>query len=120
MADQSVPTKNQAYIITTSIVSQADTNIFQNLPTLAAGDARINTYDGAVWSGWGNTTNAPAQNGERGITISLTAAEMNNDIVHVVLHDVAGAEWQDQAWILHPTDNPLSSVGRQSIVQCRY
>lgn len=111
MADQSVPTKNQAYILATSLVSQADANIFQNLPTLAAGDARINTYNGAVWSGWGNTSNAPAQNGERGVVITLTAGEMNNDIVHVVFRDAAGAEWQDQAWILHPTPNPLSNVG---------
>lgn len=113
MADQSVPEKNQPYIIVTSLVSQADTNIFQNLPTLAAGDARINTYDGAVWSGWGATTNAPAQNGERGITLLLTAGEMNNDIVHVVIHDVAGAEWQDQAWVLYPTVNVLDNVGLQ-------
>lgn len=107
MADQSVPTKNQAYIIATSLVSQADANIFQNLPTLAVGDARRNTYNGAVWAGWANTTNVAAQNGERGVIITLTAGEMNNDIVHVVLHDAAGAEWQDQAWILHPSDDTL-------------
>jgi hypothetical protein len=110
VADQSVPRKNQAYILATSLVSQANVNEFQNLPTLVVGDARINTYNGAAWSGWGNTTNAPAGNGERGLTILLTAPEMNNDIVHVVLHDAAGAEWQDQAWILHPTDSTLAVI----------
>jgi hypothetical protein len=111
MADQSFPVKNQAYVFVTALVSQADANLFQNLPTLAVGDARINAYDGAVWSGWGNTTNAPAQLGERGVAITFTAPEMNNDIVFLVLHDAAGAEWQDQAWIFHPTLNPQNNVG---------
>lgn len=109
MADQSVPTKNQAYVLATSFVDQADANVFRNLPTVAVGDARVNTYDGAVWSGWGNTTNALAQNGERGVVITLTASEMDNDIVHVVFHD-PGAEWQDQGWILHPTDNTFDAL----------
>lgn len=109
MADQSVPRKNQAYVLATSLVDQADANVFRNLPTVAVGDARINTYNGAVWSGWGNTTNALAQNGERGVVITLSAGEMDNDIVHVVFHD-PGAEWQDQGWILHPTDSTLAVI----------
>lgn len=109
MADQSVPRKNQIYVLDTTLVSQADANIMQDPPTLAVGDVQVSTDGGAL----ANAINAPVTNpvGSKIAEVTLTAGEMNGDIVVVCWSDAAGAEWQDQTWVLHPTDNPLSSVG---------
>lgn len=108
MADQSVPRRNQAYVLRTTLVSQADANIMQDPPTLAAGDVQ-RSIDGAAIA---NTTNAPAlvPAGDKIAAVTLTAAEMNCDILVVTWADVVGAEWQDQTWILHPTDATLAVI----------
>lgn len=105
MADQSVPRKNQAYVLRTTLVSQADANLMQDPPTLAAGDVEVSTDGGALAA----STNAPVTNpvGSVVAEVTLTAAEMNGDVIVVFWHDAAGAEWQDQTWILHPSDDTL-------------
>jgi hypothetical protein len=106
MADQSIPVKNQAFQLRTTLVSQANTNVMQNPPTLAAGDVRVKTDAGA----WGNSTNAPTNDGDVAAQVLLTAAEMNGDVVLVAWADAVGAEWQDQTWVLFPTESPLEDL----------
>lgn len=108
MADQSVPRRNQVYVLRTTLVSQADANIMQDPPTLAAGDVQ-RSIDGVAIA---NTTNAPAlvPAGDKIAAVTLTAAEMNCDILVVTWADIVGAEWQDQTWVLHPTNATLEVI----------
>lgn len=107
MADQSIPIKNQVYVLRTTLVSQADTNVMIDPPTLAAGDVQVSTDGGAL----ANTTNAPVTNplGSKVAEVTLTAGEMNGDIVVVMWADAVGAQWQDQTWVLHPTSTTFAS-----------
>ena len=92
-----VPAKRATeYIFYVSLVSQADTKLFQNNPTIAAGDFLVST-DGS------STTNldtlpvvTPASSDSVKITVSV--AEMTGDNVKIVASDAAGAEWCDQSW----------------------
>ena len=113
VADQSFPIKGAAYTLRTTLVSQADTDIMQDPPTLAAGDVQVST-DGSALA---NTTNAPTTNpaGSKIAEVILPAAEMNGDIVVVTWHDVAGAQWQDQTWVLHPTARTIQTFPAGSI-----
>ena len=92
-----VPAKRATeYIFYVSLVSQADTKLFQNNPTIAAGDFLVST-DGS------STTNldtlpvvTPASSDSVKITVSV--AEMTGDNVKIVASDAAGAQWCDQSW----------------------
>jgi hypothetical protein len=86
------PQKNEAYTFEATLGSQADTNIFQVNPTLAAGDVTV-SIDGAAL---GNITALPTAIGAGAVlTVDLTAAEMNGDRIAILFSDQAGAEWQD-------------------------
>lgn len=113
MADQSFPLKGAAYTLKTTLVSRADPDIMQDPPTLAAGDVQVSTDGGAL----ANTTNAPTTNPAGSVVaeVILTAAEMNGDVVVVVWNDAAGAQWQDQTWILHPTASTIQTFPAGSI-----
>jgi len=106
MADQSIPRKNQAYTLATTLVSQADANLMENPPTVAAGDVRVSVDGGA----FGATTAAPTVTPAADVRaqVVLTADEMNGDVIVVAWSDAAGAQWQDQTWVLFPTDNTLA------------
>ena len=89
----------QAYTFYAFVISQADTDIFQTTVTLAEGDVTL-FRDGALV---GNLTNLPAEVGTTGfLSITLTTAETTGatKFMTVKLHDVAGGEWQDVAFIL--------------------
>jgi hypothetical protein len=85
------PLKGATYSFDISLTSQADLDIFQAAPTLAAADITV-ALDGA---GANNITNLPASPADGVIHVTLTAAEMNADRIAVLFHDVAGNEWQD-------------------------
>ena len=90
----SVPAKkNTAYDFYISLVSQADTKIFQANPTLAAGDAKVCIDDGAP----ANLATLPVVDADhtKRVKVSLSAAEMNGDHITILLSDAAGAEWCD-------------------------
>lgn len=93
MTSQVTPKKGVAYTFLTSLTSQADVKLFQDNPTLAAGDVVIvkdGTLDGNI-----DTLPAAVASATRVISVTLSAAEMNADNVTVLFHDAAGAEWCD-------------------------
>lgn len=86
--------KNEARTFGIYLTSQANTNIFQVNPTLAAGDITGST-DGVAFGNVASATVTPA--GGRRVEITLSAAQMNGDVISWVASDQAGAEWQDLA-----------------------
>jgi len=89
-----VPAKiNTAYIFYVGLTSQANGNILQVNPTLAAGDVKVATDDGAP----GNLTTLPVVDADftKRVKVSLSAGEMNGGNVTVIFSDAAGAEWCD-------------------------
>jgi hypothetical protein len=88
----SAAVKNTAFTYHTALFSQADTKLIKTSPTLAAGDVKV-SIDG------GNFTNVgtlPTQIQTTGVLVgSLTAAEMNGNVITLLFHDAAGAEWCD-------------------------
>jgi hypothetical protein len=94
------PKKNSAFVTHVCLVSQADTDVFQSAPTLAAGDVKVRTDDGALT----NLATLPVATGKV-VKVSLSAAEMNGDVITVLFSDAAGGEWQDKAIVLHTAEN---------------
>lgn len=93
MATQVPPLRGTAFYFETSLVSQADTNVFQTSVTLAAGDVTV-FQDGVLD---GNIDTLPTEVGTTGVLlVTLSAAEMTADRITVRFHDQVGAEWQDQ------------------------
>lgn len=92
MAEYILPKRGVAYVFEVSLVSQADTKLFQQNPTLAAGDVKVQTDDGTL----SNITTLPtgAASSSR-VKVSLSAAEMTGDNVYVQFRDAAGSEWCD-------------------------
>jgi len=88
-----MPLINTAYVFNCSLTSQADTRLFQNNPSLAAGDVKVSINEGA----FANITTLPTVTpaGGRNVKVSLSAAEMNGSRIKVQFVDVAGAEWCD-------------------------
>ena len=86
------PIKNQQFIFYTSLSSQS-TGQWQANPTLAAGDVKVATDDGAP----ANIGTLPVVDADftKRIKVTLSASEMNGDNVTVIFSDAAGAEWDD-------------------------
>jgi len=86
--------KNDAngYIFYVSLVSQANTKIFQANPTYAAGDIQVAVDDAAP----GNV-DAVAIDADftKRVKITLSQAQTNGDNLTVICSDAAGAEWCD-------------------------
>jgi hypothetical protein len=95
----SPPIKNSAFTFFASLISQADTDIFQVNPTLAAGDAKVSIDGGAL----NNLATLPVVTpaGSKIVKVDLSAAEMNGDEIIVIFSDVAGAEWQDVIFVIY-------------------
>ena len=95
MAAQYPPKKNDTagYTFYVSLVSQADTKIFQVNPTLAACDVKIAIDDGAP----ANLGTLPAVDADftKRVKVVLSQAETNGDNVTLIFTDAAGAEWCD-------------------------
>lgn len=87
--------KNDAngYIFYVSLVSQADTKIFQANPTLLAGDVKIAIDDGAP----ANMNTLPAVDVDftKRVKVVLNQAETNGDNLTIIFADADGAEWCD-------------------------
>lgn len=110
MTDTSFPIKNEAYTFTTGLVSRSDPLVYQNEPTIEAGDIRI-SIDGEALS---NVTNLPTVSGSL-VTISLTADEMGGDRIVIVFSDQAGDEWADWIIELQPLEEGLSTLTEDDI-----
>ena len=75
------------------LVSQADTRLFQNNPTIASGDWKVSKDYGA----FANLATLPTvtPSSTRQVKITLSGTEMTADNVGVQGVDAAGAEWCD-------------------------
>src|SRR3990167_6060382 len=93
------PIKNQQYIFYTSLSSQS-TGQWQVNPTLATGDVKVATNDGAP----GNIGTLPVVDADftKRIKVTLSASEMNGDNMTVIFSDAAGAEWDDMTVNIQP------------------
>ena len=87
---------NEALTFGIYLTSQADTDILQVNPTidLVGGDIQVST-DGAAFQNVAAAAVTPA--GGRRVEITLSAAQMNGDVISWVASDQAGDEWQDLA-----------------------
>ena len=93
MATYVPPKINTQYIFYISLVSQANTKVFQANPTLAAADFNVATDDGAPGA-LGTTPVVDADFTKR-VKVTLAAGEMNGGNVTLICSDAAGAEWCD-------------------------
>lgn len=110
MADTSFPIKNTAYTFTTGLVSKSDPLVYQDTPTIVAGDVKVSIDGGAL----ANLTNTPTASGTL-VTVSLTADEMNGARVVVVFSDQSGDEWADWIVELRPLEKELSTLTEDDI-----
>ncbi len=88
------PAKGEDFIIRISLADAADANSFKSSPTIAAGDFKVDK-DGA---GLTNLATLPSVNpaGSVLVKVTLSAAEMNADVVTLVAIDqTATKEWAD-------------------------
>ena len=97
MASTLPPVKGVTFNFPVSLVSQGDTDVFQTTVTITTADVWVSKDGGAfaaaaaapteLLTGGAAPTGVLWQN--------LTAAEMTADVVTVLYHDAAGAQWQD-------------------------
>lgn len=105
------PKRGEAYTFPTFLTSQADTNIFQVNPTLAAGDVEVSIDGGAQNPIAALPTVSPA--GSDQVLVTVSAAEMAHAVggfTTVRFHDAAGAEWQDQGRELRGVETPIDEL----------
>lgn len=104
----SPPVRGSAYTFYVSLVSQADTDIFQKTVTLAAGDVKVSKDGGAE----NNITSLPVEIGTSGIlAVTLSSTEMTADVVTVRFSDAADDEWQDGFVEIRTMTDQLDGAG---------
>jgi len=107
MATQVPPVRGATFYFEVSLVSQSDTDTFQNNPTLASGDVVV-YKDGALD---GNIDTLPTAIGAgRVVLVTLSTDEMTADRVTVLFHDAAGDEWQDLLVTIHTSAQTLNTI----------
>jgi hypothetical protein len=107
------PKKNTGLIFYTSLVSQS-TGQFQANPTLAAGDVKVATDDGAP----ANIGTLPAVDADftKRIKVTLSASEMNGDNITIIFSDGAGAEWDDVTVSIQTSVQQIDDLATQTSV----
>lgn len=110
MASHVPPVKNDpnGFVTYVSLVSQADTDIFQVNPTLAAGDVKIAINDDAP----ANLATLPAVDADftKRVKVTLSQAETNGDVLTIIFSDAAGNEWCDLTITIHTTTQNLNTI----------
>ena len=86
------PKKNAAFECYIALVSQLSGKVFQQSPTLAAGDVTVSIDNGAPTS---ITTLPVIGVNPTLVKVNLSAAEMDGDNISVLFADVADAQWCD-------------------------
>lgn len=102
MANENPPTKNTAWSTAIMLEDFANPGSFKSSPTLAAGDFKVD-IDGA---GFGNLTDIPTVTPAAGcrVAITLTAAEMNGDVITIQCIDqTSPKEWADACIVILTT-----------------
>lgn len=84
---------SNGYVFYVSLISQADTKLFQANPTLAAGDVKIAKDDGVPV----NLASLPAVDADftKRVKVILSQAETNADNITIIFSDAIGSEWVD-------------------------
>lgn len=107
MATYTPPKRATAYTTYISLVSQADTDLFQTAVTLAAGDVTVSKDGGA----FNNVATLPTEIGTSGVlSVPLSATEMTADTVVVLFNDAAGDEWCDALIVLHTCEQEIDDL----------
>lgn len=102
------PKKNTAFRFYISLVSQANLNIFQVNPTMAAGDVKY-SIDGGAFQNL-NTLPAATPAGGSVLQVDLLNTEMNGDNIVVKFSDAAGAEWCDATVNIQTTAGQIDEI----------
>jgi hypothetical protein len=108
----SSPKRNVAYEFDIALIDSADTGSFKVNPTIAAGDFKVSTDNGA----FANLATLPVVSpaGSTLVKINLSAAEMNGDKINVQCIDAAGAEWDDVLIFIDATVVNVDDVVRST------
>jgi hypothetical protein len=107
------PKSGQAYTLYFSVTSQADSNIFQAAPTIAAGDFRYSNDAGATFANPATLPSVVAGN-NKVIQAPLTVAEMTPSVGDKILFagsDQIGTEWQDIFIEITVSTNTIDDLG---------
>jgi hypothetical protein len=112
------PKKNTAFVFYVSLEDKANPGLFKASPTLAAGDVRVATDDGAP----GNAATLPTVDADftKRLKVSLSAGEMNGDNVTVIFSDAAGAEWYDLQVNLQTTAQQIDDLSLTNAIADSY
>lgn len=109
-----VPAKRATeFIFYVSLVSQADTKLFQNNPTIAAGDFLVST-DGSTTTDL-DTLPVVTPASSDSVKITVSVAEMTGDNVKIVASDAAGAQWCDQSWNIQTAVRQIDDLAFPSV-----
>lgn len=93
MPSYNPPIRGQQFIFYVSLPSQANPNIHQVNPTLAAGDVKI-SKDGGAEANLGTLPAVTPASSKR-VKVTVSATEMDADNVTITFSDAAGSEWCD-------------------------
>lgn len=87
------PVKNEDFIIRIALQDANDNSSFKSSPTIASGDFKVDKDGGGLT----NLSTIPAvdPSGSVLVKITLSATEMNADVVTIVGIDTAPKEWAD-------------------------
>jgi hypothetical protein len=102
MANANPPKKNQAFVAYVTLEDYNNPGMFKINPTLAAGDCKVQTDNGALT----NTATAADVDPDSGysVKISLSAGEMNGDNIVVMMKDqTSPPEWCDLVLSINTT-----------------
>lgn len=108
-----MPKKNQTYTFIVQLEDSSNPGAFKASPTIAAGDFKISTDDGARV----NLTNLPTVSpaGSIDVKIILSAAEMNGDRIVVEIKDqTSPSEWEPMAVTIYPEVNTLVDIAAKT------
>ncbi len=99
--------RGQQFKFSISLRSQADGRVFQSNPTLASVDVKI-TKDGGAPA---NLTTLPTcPNADTEVVVTVSAAEMDADVVSILFKDASGAQWCDRRVTIHPSGLGLAGT----------
>lgn len=96
------PKKNEDFLIRVSLEDPLNPGSFKSNPTIAAGDFKVATDAGAL----GNLTTLPSVSPASSVLvlISLSATEMNGDVISVVgIDQTSPKEWNDIVFAIPTT-----------------
>ena len=99
--------KGRSHTFDISLTSQASGMIFQDSPTISAGDVTVGVADGTGALSFSNITTLPTVSGKN-VLVTLSDAEMDYDRIKVMFSDVSGSQWADAFVMIQTT--PFLSV----------